>query len=222
MTKKVWHPVALAAFVVFGTSIAPAQSVRVGDLDVGRFLVSARDLPDPSFAESVILLIQYDKGGTVGLMINHRTKAPISRIFENLNTAKHGSEPIYVGGPVEMNAVLGLFRSQNKPDAAATSVLGDVYVVSSKALLEKTLAASSGPNDVRLYMGYCGWAVGQLENEVRQGGWWVFNGDARLVFDPYPGSVWTRLITLTERQTASTQSQADKSRLTLRVLAMTM
>jgi len=215
MTKKVWHPVALAAFVVFGASMASAQSIRVEDLDVGRFLVSARDLPDPSFAESVILLIQHDKWGTVGLMINRRTEAPISRILEDLNTAKHGSEPIYVGGPVGINAALGLFRSQKKPDGAATSLLGDVYVVSSKALLEKTLAASSGPNDMRIYMGYCGWAVGQLENEVRQGGWWIFDGDARLVFDPYPASVWSRLITRTERQIASTQRQ--RFRLCLRI-----
>lgn len=219
MMTRVWHAVALAAVVVYGTAIAPGQSTHVEDLDVGKLLVSARDLPDPSFAESVVLLVQYDKGGTVGLMINRRTKAPISRILEDLNTAKHGSEPVYVGGPVEMTAVLGLFRSQKKPDHEAASVLGDVYLVSSKALLEKTLAASSGPNDMRLYVGYCGWAAGQLEDEVRAGGWWIFDGNARLVFDLYPDSVWSRLITRTELRTASTPSQVGRSQFTLRLLA---
>lgn len=217
MMRRLWHPVALAAIVVCGAGIAPGQSTRVGDLNLGKLLVSARDLPDPNFAESVVLLVQYDKEGTVGLMINRRSKAPISRVLADLSTAKHGSEPVYVGGPVEMTAVLGLFRARKKPDDKAPAVLGDVYLVSSKTLLEKTLAASSGPSDMRLYVGYCGWAAGQLENEVRAGGWWIFDGNSRLVFDPYPGSVWSRLITRTELQTASAHSQAGRSQLALRI-----
>ena len=207
MKTRVWHVGALAAVVIYGAAIAPGQSTRTQDLDIGKLLVSVRDLPDRSFAESVVLLVRYDKRGTVGLMINRPTKAPISRILEGLNVAKHGSDPVYVGGPVEMTGVLGLFRSRKKPDREATNVLGDVYLVSSKALLEQSLAASSGPNDMRLYLGYCGWDVGQLENEVRQRGWWIFDGNARLVFDPYPDSVWSRLIARTERQTASMPSQ---------------
>ena len=219
MEIREWHAVALTAVVMCGAAIAAGQSTHTEDLGVGKLLVSARDLPDPSFAESVVLLVQYDKEGTVGLMINHRTKAPISRVLEGVNTAKHGSDPVYVGGPVEMNGVLGLFRSPKKPDREATSVLGDVYLVSSKALLEQTLAASSGPSDMRLYVGYCGWAAGQLENEVMQRGWWILDGNARLVFDPYPDSVWSRLIAQTERQIASMQYEAGRSLLDVWLLA---
>lgn len=219
MMTRVWHPVALAAVVVCGTAIASGQSTRVNDLDVGKLLVSSRGLPDPNFAESVVLLIQYDKQGAVGLMINRRTKAPISRILEDLNTVKHGSEPVYVGGPVKITAVLGLFRSRKKPDGEVTNILGDVYLFSSKTLLEKTLAASSGPNDMRLYLGYCGWAVEQLDSEVRRGSWWIFDGNVRLVFDPYPDSVWSRLIARAEQQMASTQSQTTWSQFALNVLA---
>ena len=218
MKGHVWHAVALVTAVVCGAAIAAGQSIRTEDLGVGKLLVSARDLPDPNFAESVVLLIQYDKEGTVGLMINRRTKAPISRVLEGLNTAKHGSDPVYVGGPVEMNSVLGLFRSPKKPAREAPNLLGDVYLASSKALLQETLAASSGPSDLRLYVGYCGWAAGQLENEVRQRGWWIFDGSARLVFDPYPESVWSRLITETERQIASMRSEAGRSRHDVRLL----
>jgi len=219
MKTRVWHAVALVTAVVCGAAIAAGQSIRTEDLGVGKLLVSARDLPDPNFAESVVLLIQYDKEGTVGLMINRRTKAPISRVLEGVNTAKHGSDPVYVGGPVEMNSVLCLFRSQKKPDREAPSVLGDVYLVSGKSLLEQTLAASAGPSDLRLYVGYCGWAAGQLENELRQRGWWILDGNARLVFDPYPESVWSRLITRTELETASMQTEARRNRLEARLLA---
>jgi len=169
-------------------------------------LVAARDLADPNFAESVVLLIQYDQRGAFGLIINHRTQAPISRLLQDLNAGKRASDPIYIGGPVEMARVFGLFKSQKKPDEG-TSVLSGVYLVASKALLEKALAASSSSGDLRLYLGYCGWGGGQLENEVRQGGWWIFEADAGLVFDPDPGSVWSRLIARTEQQIAGTQSR---------------
>ena len=205
MMRGFWGPVALAAAIMCRTVVASGQSTRVKDLGVGKLLVSSRDLSDPNFAESVVLLIQYNQQGTVGLMINHRTRASISSLIQNLDTGKHGSDPIYIGGPVEMAAVLGLFRSRKKPDEG-TSVLSEVYLVSGKALLQKTLAGTSGSTDLRLYLGYCGWAGGQLEYEVRQGGWWIFDANAGLVFDPDPSSVWSRLIARTEQQIVKTGS----------------
>jgi putative transcriptional regulator len=205
-------PIALCgAIIVLGTTpgVAWGQSTEIKDLGVGKLLVSSRGLADPNFIESVVLLIERDDKGTVGLMINRRTKAPMSRILQNLNTAKHGSDPVYVGGPVELDSVFGLFRSQKKSDEG-TSVLSEVYLVSSKELLEKTLAAASGPNDVRLYLGYCGWAAGQLENEVRVGGWWIFDASAGLVFDPDPDAVWSRLIARTEQEIAIAETEPRK------------
>src|SRR6266568_3061692 len=100
MMKRFWCPVALASAVVCGSIIASGQSTRVEDLGAGKLLISSRGLSDPNFAESAVLLIQSDQHGTVGLIINRRTRAPISRILQNLKTAKHRSDPIYIGGPV--------------------------------------------------------------------------------------------------------------------------
>lgn len=203
--NPVTHGVAILSVVAiafgFASGIASAQSTEIKDLGVGKLLVSARGLGDPNFSESVVLLIERDDHGTVGLMINRRTKAPMSRVLQNLNAAKHGSDLVFLGGPVELDTVFGLFRSQKKPDEG-TSVLNEVYLVSSKELLEKTLADTSSPNDVHLYLGYCGWAAGQLENEVRLGGWWIFDANASLVFDSQPDSVWSRLISKTEQEIA--------------------
>jgi putative transcriptional regulator len=200
--KRLWVSTALAIGVVLcGTALGASQSKSIVDLGAGKLLVSAKELPDPTFAKSVVLLFQYDQNGAAGLMIDRRTEVPISRVFKDLDTAKHASDPIYLGGPVEMQAILGLLRSQDKPDET-TSVLREVYLVSRKTPLEKALTAASGGNEVRVYLGYCGWAGGQLENEVKLGGWWIFDGSAGLVFDPNPGSVWGRLIARTEQQIA--------------------
>lgn len=191
----------LAAAALCPTAMAAGQSASSDDLGIGKLLVSSKGLPDPNFAKSVILLIQYDQQGAVGLAINRRTEAPISRVLQGVDTAKHASDPIYIGGPVEMETVLALVKSPKKPDDS-TPVLSDVYLVPTKPALEKALAAGSSGGDLRVYLGYCGWGAGQLENEVRQGGWWIFTANAGVVFDPNPGSLWPRLIVRTEQQIA--------------------
>ncbi|HEV2383505.1 MAG TPA: YqgE/AlgH family protein [Terriglobia bacterium] len=202
MIKSAWRLIMLAAAAsLCTTAMAAGQSASSDDLGIGKLLVSSKGLPDPNFAKSVILLIQYDQQGAVGLEINRHTEAPVSRVLQGVDTAKHASDPIYIGGPVEMETVLALVKSQKKPDDS-TSVLSDVYLVPTKPALEKALAVGSSGGDLRVYLGYCGWGAGQLENEVRQGGWWIFAANAGVVFDPNPGSLWPRLIVRTEQQIA--------------------
>jgi putative transcriptional regulator len=74
--------------------------------------------------------------------------------------------------------------------------------VSTKALLEKTLARGAGPGEFHVYLGYCGWSRGQLENEVRQGAWQIFNRNSDLVFDSDPKSLWRRLMARVEQNVA--------------------
>lgn len=196
------HLLSIAVAALCGGLAASAQSTREGDLGIGKILVASRDLSDPAFAESVILVIHYDEGGTVGLMINRRTEVPIARALRDLKVGADRSDPVYHGGPVEGTNVLALLRSRLQPDDAAP-VFGDVYLVSTKALLERTLARGAGPAEFRVYLGYCGWSRGQLENEVRQGAWHIFNRNSDLVFDSDAKSLWHRLMARVEQSVAS-------------------
>jgi len=179
-----------------------AVSVQAEDLAPGKFLVAHRDLHDPNFAETVILLLHYDEDeGAMGLIINRQTKVPISRALKSLKEAEGRSDPIYLGGPVDRTSIQSLLRSPTKLDEA-DHVFADVYTISSQRLLQDALHAGTGATAFRVYLGYAGWGPGQLELEVEAGGWWVFPGDARNVFDAHPETLWARLIERTERQIA--------------------
>jgi putative transcriptional regulator len=184
--------------------LALAQAMgQVDSLAAGKFLVASRDLGDPNFAESVILLVNYDsEKGAMGLIVNRQTDVALSRVFEDLKEAKGRKDPVYIGGPVELNNVLALLKSDSKP-ADAKHVFGDVYLVSSKALLQKTLGAQVESNAFHVYIGYAGWGAGQLEHEVELGGWHIMAAEASSVFHSDPESVWPRLIRRTELQVAS-------------------
>jgi putative transcriptional regulator len=201
MRFKCAFPVSIAAAVLWLPPVVTAQSMRASDLGVGKLLVAPRDCPDPHFAKTVVLLVQFDEDGALGLMINHRTRLPISRALDQLKAASNRSDPIYLGGPVDVSSVLALLRASRRPDEAQR-VVGDVYLVSTRPLLERTLAEGTGPDEFHAYVGYCGWGAGQLENEMNLKAWYVFDGDAKLVFDSDPDSVWSRLIARIEQRVA--------------------
>src|SRR5580704_3278948 len=114
---------------------------QTDDLAVGRLLVASRDLGDPNFAKTVILLVHYNEDqGAVGLVVNKRTDVPISRVFHDMKEAGGRHDPVYVGGPVDLNSVLALLKSASTPEGA-DRVFGDVYLISNKNLLARTMAS---------------------------------------------------------------------------------
>ena len=199
------------SLVVCGLLAAPillAQSKKPEDLGVGKLLVVPRQSPDPRFAESVVLIVRYAEDGTVGLMINRQTTLPTSEVLRDLKGSSNYSQPLYAGGPVQIELVQALLQAPAGPLDAA-HVFGNVYLVSKKVALERALVAGKGSKGVRIYMGYCGWSRGQLENEVNLGGWYIFNASEGLVFDSNPSTLWSRMIARTELHIAQLQRQFD-------------
>jgi putative AlgH/UPF0301 family transcriptional regulator len=189
----------LAALLLFAAVPGFCQS---DDLAIGKFLVASRDLGDPNFAKTVILLVHYsDDQGAVGLVLNRRTDVPISRVFQDLKEAKGRTDPVYVGGPVELNSVLALLKTKTKPENASR-VFGDVYLISNKDVLKATMASGAEASVFHAYVGYAGWGAGQLEHEVELGAWHIMAADSATVFQADPDSVWQRMIQRTEAQIA--------------------
>ena len=98
MTFRLPRWLRIAALFAVASS-GPAQSMRVQDLALGKFLVAPRDAPDPHFSRTVILLVQYGSKSAVGLMLNRRTNTPISRALEDFKPARNNFDPVYVAVP---------------------------------------------------------------------------------------------------------------------------
>ncbi len=179
-----------------------AGGALAGDLAAGKFLVASRDLEDPNFAQSVVLLVSYDeKRGAMGLIVNRRTEVTLARVFEELKSAKGRTDEVYLGGPVELTTVMALLKTSSEPNGAQ-SVFGDVYLIATKGALERALEEHPEPASFHVFVGYAGWGPGQLEHEVDLGAWHIMSAETPLVFHPDPESVWPRLIRRTESQLA--------------------
>ena len=179
----------------------------VRELAPGKLLVAARNLPDPNFGESVVLLVDVNEQGAMGIIVNRPTDLALTEILPGREQPAPAGT-VYFGGPVQVSGVLALLRSE-RARSDCRKVFDDVYLVTARGVLDEMLGTGAGPGRFRIYAGYAGWGAGQLQKEVAQGGWHVLDGHPDVVFDPEPESVWQRQIRRTDELLA--QSAPDET-----------
>jgi putative transcriptional regulator len=172
----------------------------------GRILIADKDLHDPNFEKTVIVLLSYDEDvGAGGVILNRPSETSVSEALKEYPEARGHGDPAYDGGPVQTKQVLALLHSKIKFDDAEEVVPG-VYSVGTTKLLRKALADKI---DIRVFAGYAGWGPGQLEAEVDAGAWHVERGVAATLFDDDPESLWPRLVRKLDTQIAGAKLEYD-------------
>lgn len=174
----------LSGFVEAQENAVPAR---------GMFLVASRQIKDPLFMESVVLLLSTDEGGAMGLIINKPSERSLSRIFPEMKKADRKKDRLYFGGPVGTNQLLILLRTKEKAKDT-TRILDGVAASADQTVLMEALKKKKAGSDYRLYAGYSGWVTGQLEWEIKRGDWFLIAADAATVFNEDESKVWPLLI----------------------------
>lgn len=164
----------------------------VARLRQGVFLFAVPELRDPNFRQTVVLLIHYEPGGAMGVIINKPTEVSLDEALPEIQGTEGHPHSLYFGGPVTPNRMLVLLRS-DKPIEGAMKVFKDVYYTGNKDLLEERLKEQDSHRKVRVYAGYAGWAPGQLDNEVNRGDWVISPADADTVFSNDPDKIWPEI-----------------------------
>lgn len=156
----------------------------------GKLLVAMPTLLDPNFRQTVVLVCEHGPDGALGLVINRPTEVEVSTLIDDV-PALAGAERVFVGGPVAKNGMLVLCRGAAPADNHA--ILDDVFLAQDLAVLRRPELL--GPNgEFRCFLGYSGWAPGQLESELASGAWRVLDADASLVFDAAPKALWPEMM----------------------------
>lgn len=162
-------------------------------LSKGRFLVASRQLKDPNFFETVVLLLDYDSHGAMGLVINRPTQVRVSTVLPDVEGLQQLTDIVFVGGPVARTHMLLLIRTSNPPEGSHP-VLDDTYISSNQTVLQRMIDDKDHGERVRVYAGYAGWAPGQLDQEVSRKDWHVLQADSETIFDKDPSEIWPTLI----------------------------
>lgn len=189
----------VAAGVLLAAAPAAAQT---SPLKPGVLLYAAPGIGDPRFQETIVLLVRYDRStGAMGLIVNQPTRVNVSDVVSSVKGGSSSRLPVYFGGPVEPDGIIGLLRP-SQPLLGLERVLEGVYLARRMDDLAPALAAPDAEDHVRIYGGHSGWAPGQLEMEMRLGLWVVSRGDPDKVFSRDPSRLWEEVYQLLERTQA--------------------
>jgi putative transcriptional regulator len=183
----------LTALLLAGALHATAQE---GTL----FLVARPGMPDPNFRESVVLVRHEESGESTGIIINRPTNKSLAAILPG-ERFKRFTDPLFFGGPVASQGMFAVYRAGKRVGESIT-LLPDLHLALQASAVDELM--HSPPESIRFYMGYSGWAPGQLRAEIERGDWLVLNADADTVFTPDTKGLWSRLVRMARTITAAT------------------
>ena len=208
VSKSLALPAVLAFLVQAGAACGqePRTTPRVyggapGELAAGSVLVASRSVDDPNFGASVVLLIEAGQGGAMGVVLNRRTEFRWSDAMPELDVPEEKDDVLFAGGPVEPQRPIFLLRSDLAPADGLELVEGLFLLTSTEAVREAALEPPEGAA-LRVYVGYAGWAPGQLEAEIDRHDWHVVDVSADWIFRDDTQDLWRLLLDLAFRQTA--------------------
>jgi putative transcriptional regulator len=164
----------------------------------GRLLVASPALADPNFDRAVVLLLDHDAEGTLGVVLNRPTQVNVGDVLEPWAGLAGAPRVVFQGGPVSLDSALGLAVVPGEargPDADGPlgwrRIHGAIGLVDLEAPPE-LLAAELG--SLRIFAGYAGWRPGQLEDELAEGAWYVVESEPGDVSAPDPQRLWRSVL----------------------------
>jgi len=161
-------------------------------LSSGKILVSSPELlMDHIFNQSVLLLSEHNDKGSMGFMINKPLILRLNDVFDDIPV----NIQLWNGGPVETG---NMFYLHNKPELIPNAIAfdknknlhigGDFEVI--KQLLQDKIIDDK---HIKFFLGYSGWAPGQLQSEIKEKAWFVTANDLNL-FEINPKNIWKEKI----------------------------
>jgi len=140
-------------------------------LKKGAVLISADLLEDPHFSSTLVLVCHHDSEGSYGLVLNRVAHIPLGEIFDVGQPWQSQTRVVNLGGPVAQTEVQIVHITDN-PVPQAIQIGQGVYLGGVWEDMQ-TILENQAPQ-LRLFLGYAGWAGGQLEEEIKQGAWEVY------------------------------------------------
>jgi putative transcriptional regulator len=157
----------------------------------GDLLISEPFRRDPNFSRTVILLCEHNAEGSFGFVLNKPASVAIHQLIDNINR----QDEVFIGGPVQQN-MLQFIHSNNSLIEGGLEVKAGIYwggnFEQMIACLENGLISS---DEIRFFVGYSGWGVGQLESEMALNSWIICrNAHVEQILDTNVDSLWKEIL----------------------------
>src|SRR5271165_6832981 len=158
----------------------------------GQLLVAAPSMEDPRFEHTVILIVQHNPRGAVGIVINKPIgEISLASVFEAMGKKGgdvSGNVRVFSGVPVEPEVGFVVHSADyRRPETVAVN---ERLSMTSSLDILRDIGARKGPAKILVAFGYTGWRPNQLEREIDERAWGIVEADPALVFDEDRDKVW--------------------------------
>lgn len=156
----------------------------------GQLLVAGPALTDPNFRRTVVLLGEHGEEGAMGLVLNRVSEVTVGEAVPPMAGLAGVDELVYIGGPVQPQAVVVLADFVD-PGRAEALVLDTIGFLPGE-LDDGTELGEL--REARVFAGYAGWGPGQLDVELRESAWLISDVQTDLIFDVEAEQMWETAI----------------------------
>jgi putative transcriptional regulator len=159
----------------------------------GKLLVSEPFLPDPNFERTIILLCEHNDEGSFGFVLNKPANAQVADVLDEL-AAFNGMA--HVGGPVQQDTLQYVHRLPDI-DNSIEIMRGVYWGGKFKSICQRINTGLATEQDIKFFLGYSGWAAGQLNEELKENVWIVSQHvDTALIFETQADNMWQKALQL--------------------------
>jgi putative transcriptional regulator len=184
----------LAAIVFLAVAKPVPSADRYAASIAGDFLVSSPSMTDQRFAETLIYMVNHDRDGAMGLVINRVLgRGTVKAYMKGLGLAlgkASGEFTLHQGGPVQVDIGIALYDGADT--GADTQAAGNGLRMAGHAAVLEAMAEGREIKDALFFLGYVGWGPGQLDRELAAGDWLTAPFDRTLLFDDDAPDQWQR------------------------------
>lgn len=150
----------------------------------GKVLIASPKLLDPNFAQTVVLIVQHDENGAMGLVINRATQTSVRDAWTQVSSVPYpNDDPLYHGGPCEGP----LMVLHKEAVHGQMEVLDGIWLSSDAGSVKALVGDAAEP--IKFFVGYAGWSAEQLKDELREGAWIVAEIDSSAILYT-PSEFW--------------------------------
>jgi len=157
----------------------------------GSLLISEPFLLDPNFRRTVVLLIEYSTEGCFGFVLNKLLFLSASKVAPGLFNIPF---PLFYGGPVEPNTLHFIHRSSLLIPDSKEICKGIFWGGDLKTAIKLCNEGTLGSDDIKFFLGYSGWGIGQLEQEIVEKSWWSSEAGEKIVFTNDLDEMWSEVV----------------------------
>jgi putative transcriptional regulator len=178
--------------IALAAGLAVAAGARAADVDEAPVLLVAKPQLGEFYRSTVLFARPLGNGAHVGFIVNRPTTVSMKQIFPEHPPSQKITEPVFLGGPLHVDAVFAVVQRAQSPGARAIPLAQDMFLVTDAGTVDRLIEQNS--DRTRFYIGLVAWRSGELAREVSSGFWYVLDHDAALVFRKTTDGLWEELV----------------------------